>query len=913
MNKSNSKSDKNNSKEKNLILNQNNSLNNNSMKKEYYKKEIGFEENVIISNNENQISESFIGKKRTLNNFQTLNSNIENNLKENNIQKLTKMKNKTNHKKKLADTNTYNLIHLENLFNDKENIFSFYVILINKKISRFGFICYISIDYPIFFFIYSKIEQIKKSCKIYKINSLKLDEKQISIITKFNLKLSREIFPSDNSKTNEKKKDNAYYLIVPVFINYYENCPFIDFDLMGKFIEPHLDNKKIDLINIKNNNNKLIYNKTTQELLEYENHFNKNDRFDTFIDLLCFKDDEFKNDIIKSFNDIRLNGTFEEYYENKISHKCSAILKLYNYKKYKVKKLKISDNILYLKIYSGKKNEFALYNKDKDENKQIQTISKNRVKYLYSLYPDDELIYFLFSKEEIESYIAIPNIFIFFIRFLYPYELVKKIKMENILNKNSYQYFIYACTPPSCGLFFSYETLETLGDTILKFFITSEIVFNTFDKENNNSDLKIGDLEKLRVSYINNKYLSEKGENLNIGNYIIPIYSVDLLKQIKFEISSKTIADILESLIAACYLSRNRLTDSLSLIEKSKVWENFSENTLIRCNIKSPSFSLEDYLLLNGKIPPKEISFLDGLNLFKKENEYITIEKIEDYYIKHQSDKNQIDLDKRYQNFEKIIGYNFNNKKILRNVFTSVSYDSINNYEKLELLGDSIVEIFIELFLYKIFAPLIYENDNYIAKKLNLEYQAKKFNNSTVTKIKSFLCSNNFMCKLSYIWTLPLYFKYSGEKIGKNYEKFIKKENIQKILNRKFIEYENSSSEFPKFIADIFEALIGGIYIDSNLEKCFELLHKMYFPYLLYCIYYFDEIKISAVNDFSDLCGEIKQMPHFYSSKNEDGYIVKACINEKLFFEGKGLCPSEAKQNAAQLGIKKIKECLKMI
>jgi dsRNA-specific ribonuclease len=241
-----------------------------------------------------------------------------------------------------------------------------------------------------------------------------------------------------------------------------------------------------------------------------------------------------------------------------------------------------------------------------------------------------------------------------------------------------------------------------------------------------------------------------------------------------------------------------------------------------------------------------------------------------------------------------------------------VSYDVINNYEKLELLGDSIVEIFIEIFLYKIFAPLIYENDNYIAKKLNLESQAKKFNNYTVTKIKSFLCSNNFMCKLSYIWTLPLYFKYSGEKIKKNYEKFLQKENIQKILNRKFTEYENSSSEFPKFIADIFEALIGGIYIDSNLENCFQLLHNMYIPYLLYCIYHFDEIKLSAVNDFSDLCGEIKQMPHFYSSQIEDGYIVKAYINDKLFFEGKGLSPSEAKQNAAQLGIKKIKESLKM-
>ena len=585
-------------------------------------------------------------------------------------------------------------------------------------------------------------------------------------------------------------------------------------------------------------------------------------------------------------------------------------MKLYNYKKYKVKELKISDNILYLKIYSGKKNEIALYNKDKDENKQKQIISKNKVKYLYSLYPDDELIFFLFSKEEIELYIAIPSIFLFFIRFLYPYELVKKINMENNLNKNSYQYFIYACTPPSCGLFFSYETLETLGDTILKFFITSEIVFNTYNKEN--TDLKIGDLEKLRVSYINNKYLSEKGENLNIGNHIIPIYSVDLLKQIKFEISSKTIADILESLIAACYLARNKLNDAIYLIEKSKVWEHFSQNTLIRCNIKSPNFNLEDYLILDGKIPPKEISFLDGFNFFKKENEYITIEKMEDYYIKYQSNIKQMDLYKRYQNFETIIGYNFNNKKILRNVFSSVSYDTINNYEKLELLGDSIVEIFIEIFLYKIFAPLIYENDNYIAKKLNLESQAKKFNNYTVTKIKSFLCSNNFMCKLSYIWTLPLYFKYSGEKIKKNYEKFLQKENIQKILNRKFTEYENSSSEFPKFIADIFEALIGGIYIDSNLENCFQLLHNMYIPYLLYCIYHFDEIKLSAVNDFSDLCGEIKQMPHFYSSQIEDGYIVKAYINDNLFFEGKGLSPSEAKQNAAQLGIKKIKESLKM-
>ncbi len=212
------------------------------------------------------------------------------------------------------------------------------------------------------------------------------------------------------------------------------------------------------------------------------------------------------------------------------------------------------------------------------------------------------------------------------------------------------------------------------------------------------------------------------------------------------------------------------------------------------------------------------------------------------------------------------------------------------------------------MFLYKIFSPLIYENNNYQAYKLNLFNQAKKFNNSTVTKIKSFLCSNNFMCKLSYIWTLPLYFKFTGEKIGKNFEKFLSEENIKKMLNRKFIEYENPTCEFPKFIADIFEAFIGAIYTDSNLENCFLLLNKIYFPFLLYFVYYFDEVKISSVNDFSDLCGEIKQMPNFFYSKDENGInIVQIKLNDKVLCEGRGLTTDEAKQKAAQTGIQMMK------
>ena len=101
-----------------------------------------------IINNEENIEKLFLGKKREKS---TIQINEENQPK-----KLIKMKNKTNHKKILADTNSYDLVHLENFLHENNNIFSFYVIIIDEIVAKFGFICYFSIDYPIFFFFILK-------------------------------------------------------------------------------------------------------------------------------------------------------------------------------------------------------------------------------------------------------------------------------------------------------------------------------------------------------------------------------------------------------------------------------------------------------------------------------------------------------------------------------------------------------------------------------------------------------------------------------------------------------------------------------------------------------------------------------------------------------------------------------------
>ena len=340
-----------------------------------------------IINNEENIEKLFLGKKREKS---TIQINEENQPK-----KLIKMKNKTNHKKILADTNSYDLVHLENFLHENNNIFSFYVIIIDEIVAKFGFICYFSIDYPIFFFFFFYNEKIKKPYKILKINKVKISEKQLLNIEKFNLKISREIFPSDNNKIlKESEKDDSYHLSVPIIIDPSTNIPNIDFDIIEKFIDPHLDNKKINLDDMKNNN-KLIYNKTNQELLEYINHFDKDDSFDKFIKILCENNEKFINKVIekeftveennKTLNEKKkvrnLNGKFIDYLNKKIPHNCSAISRLSNYLTYKANK-KLINKIVYLTVFSGKKNEIVLYNKDKDENKQKQTLPKEKEKYI---------------------------------------------------------------------------------------------------------------------------------------------------------------------------------------------------------------------------------------------------------------------------------------------------------------------------------------------------------------------------------------------------------------------------------------------------------------------------------------------------------------------------------------------------
>ena len=130
-------------------------------------------------------------------------------------------------------------------------------------------------------------------------------------------------------------------------------------------------------------------------------------------------------------------------------------------------------------------------------------------------------------------------------------------------------------------------------------------------------------------------------------------------------------------------------------------------------------------------------------------------------------------MKKNFNQFEKKIGYNFNNINLLIQSLTHKSFDPIKNNEKLEFLGDRVLGLIISKNLLKTF-PNDKEGD--LDKKL-----ASLVNRKQCVKIANKLNLSEFIL-------------------------------IRNSKNKKK-EIEN------KILSDSIESIIGAIYLDQGFEK----------------------------------------------------------------------------------------------
>ena len=226
-------------------------------------------------------------------------------------------------------------------------------------------------------------------------------------------------------------------------------------------------------------------------------------------------------------------------------------------------------------------------------------------------------------------------------------------------------------------------------------------------------------------------------------------------------------------------------------------------------------------------------------------------------------------MGKKLQKLEDIIGYSFKNKDLLKLAMTHSSYanehnnSKLENNERLEFLGDAVLELTVSSFLYN-----EYKNVN--------EGELTKTRASMVCEPTLFLCAQDI--KLSdYIL------------LGKG-------------------EEATGGRKRPSIVSDAMEALIGAIYLDSGIDSAKEFITKFILK---------DIESKKLFYDSKTILQEITQGKHMddisYELISEEGpdhnkiFNVALKIGDKIVEKGCGKTKKAAEQEAAYKTILKLR------
>ncbi len=219
-------------------------------------------------------------------------------------------------------------------------------------------------------------------------------------------------------------------------------------------------------------------------------------------------------------------------------------------------------------------------------------------------------------------------------------------------------------------------------------------------------------------------------------------------------------------------------------------------------------------------------------------------------------------MKEKINNLQKKINIKFKNLNFIKNSITHKSYDPLNNYEKLEFLGDRILGFVISKKLIELYPN---EKEGVLDKKL------------------ASLVNKNKCLEVAKIISL---------------EKFI------------LVGNRGSKSKIEnKIVADSIEALIGAIYYD----KGFELTEKFILSMWKSFINLSDEIIIDSKTKLQEYSlKKYKSLPIYKlvsssGPKHKPKFTISVRLKDSKLFEGFGDSKKKAEQNAAKKLLDNIK------
>lgn len=206
-------------------------------------------------------------------------------------------------------------------------------------------------------------------------------------------------------------------------------------------------------------------------------------------------------------------------------------------------------------------------------------------------------------------------------------------------------------------------------------------------------------------------------------------------------------------------------------------------------------------------------------------------------------------------------------KKALTHTSYFAQKSDINHFQRLEFLGDSVLNLTVSDFLYNKF-PF--------------------FSEGKLSKLKSTIISQKFLAHIA-----------ESISLDKN------------IIFGKSVDLSKGRGKFS-ILADCMESCLGAIYLDGGLKPCKKIIIKLISNKNIEFL-----IDYSIIRNYKTFLQEITQkkfntLPK-YKLSQEDGldhkkiFFINVIINDNIFGEGIGKSKKEAEQNAAYHALKKMK------
>ena len=220
-----------------------------------------------------------------------------------------------------------------------------------------------------------------------------------------------------------------------------------------------------------------------------------------------------------------------------------------------------------------------------------------------------------------------------------------------------------------------------------------------------------------------------------------------------------------------------------------------------------------------------------------------------------------------YSLLEERLDYSFKDKSLIIEALTHKSYKQVYNNERLEFLGDAVLDLIVGEYLYNKFP---------------------KENEGVLSKIRASLVKERGFTLIARIIDLGSYIYLSSA------------------------EENNNGRDKASLLSNAFESVMGAIYLDSNLETVKNISIKL----IEECHPKIDLATLSK--DYKTALQELTQSIYgvtpiydlidSYGPDHKKEFEIAIILDDKELARAKGKSKKEAQQNCAKIALKELKK-----